>query len=101
MNFNIPKHFHVGGQDMEVKIVDKVPDDSGWSGSCCICEGVIYIANKPKGIEQSDRSKLNTFFHELTHSILSTMYHELNDNEQFVSTFASFLTEAIKSMEEQ
>lgn len=100
MNFNIPKHFHVGGQDMEVKIVDKVPDDSGWSGSCCICEGVIYIANKPKGIEQSDSSKLNTFFHELTHAVLSTMNHELNDNEQFVSIFASFLTEAIKSMEE-
>lgn len=100
MDFDIPKHFHVGGQDMEVKIVDKVPDNSQWSGSCCVCEGIIYIANKPKDMVQSDSCKLNTFFHELTHAVLSTMGHELNDDEEFVCTFASFLTEAIKSMEE-
>lgn len=35
------------------------------------------------------------FFHELTHAILGTMKHELNNDEQFVSTFSSFLTEAM------
>lgn len=45
--------------------------------------------------EPTEASKRQTFFHELTHSILGTMKHELNNDEQFVSTFSSFLTEAM------
>ena len=52
-------------------------------------------------IPQSETSQLNTFFHELIHSILRTMGElELNDNEKFVNCFAGFLTEAIRTMEE-
>ena len=45
---------------------------------------------------QSEGSKINTFYHELTHSILKTMGEtELNDNEKFVCCFSSFLSEAM------
>jgi hypothetical protein len=59
----------------------------------------IQIANFiTRGVEQSYTSKLNTFYHELTHAILKTMgEYELNNNERFVCTFSSLLTEAIRS----
>ena len=69
MNFPIPKEFTVGGQDIKVSVVDRIPYN------------------------------LNTFLHELTHTILDTMGEkELSSNEKFVSTFSSFLTEAIRTM---
>lgn len=47
---------------------------------------------------QSDGSKENTFYHELTHSILDTMAEfELSGNEKFVSTFSSLLAEVMRS----
>lgn len=49
--------------------------------------------------EQSKESMTNTFYHELTHSILDTMGEfDLSKNEKFVSTFSSFLNEALGSM---
>ena len=44
---------------------------------------------------------INAQNHELTHAILFAMgKNELNDDESFVNTFASFLSEAISTMEE-
>ena len=44
---------------------------------------------------------MQTLMHEITHAILSAMGKEdLNDDESFVNTFASFLSEAISTMEE-
>ena len=44
---------------------------------------------------------MQTFLHELTHAILFAMgKEELNDDESFVNTFSSFLSEAINTMEE-
>ena len=41
-----------------------------------------------------------TFLHELVHAILNTMRKDdLYDDESFVNTFASFLNEAINTME--
>ncbi len=95
----IPKKFHVGGQDMEVQHVELCEESC--AGDCWLAQGVIQIANKvSRGVEQSDSSKLNTFYHELTHAILRTMgEYELNSNEKFVCTFSGFLTEAIRSFE--
>lgn len=99
MDFKIPSKFSVGGQEMQVKLVKKV-ENSEVLGTCCLEEGLIRIADTADGITQSDSSKVNTFFHELIHSILDTMCEkELNGNEKFVCCFAGFLTEAIKSME--
>ena len=79
---------------MEVNEVERCENDN--LGLCCVAQGVIEIAKTFKGRTQSDSVKLNTFFHELTHSILDTMGEfDLSKNEKFVNTFAGFLTEAM------
>ena len=93
----IPKSFTVGGQEMEVQTVDIC--ENSCVGNIILQQGVIQIANYvTRGIPQSETSKLNTFYHELTHAILKTMgEYELNNNERFVCAFSGFLTEAIRS----
>jgi len=92
----IPKSYQVGGQHIEVRAVERCDDNC--VGQCCLAGGYIEIASQfSKNSVQSDGSKENTFYHELTHSILRTMGEtELNDNEKFVCCFSSFLTEAMK-----
>lgn len=97
MEFIIPSKYTVGGQDVTVEHVESDGEDYG---NYTHCMGRLRICNKTGETPQSDTSKLNTFFHEMTHSILRTMgEYELNDNEKFVSCFAGFLTEAIRTME--
>jgi hypothetical protein len=93
----IPKSFTVGGQDIVVKQVEMCDDSD--CGNITLSEGIIHIGDKiTRSIKQSETSKLNTFYHELTHAILRTMGEfELNNNEKFVCTFSGFLTEAIRS----
>lgn len=92
----IPKSFTVGGQEMDVLIVDTIPEDK--LGECTIWNGSIRIARVYKGFPQTQSSQYNTFFHELTHAVLDTMgEYELNNNEKFVCAFSGFLTEAIRS----
>ena len=91
----IPKEFHVGGQGMEVRHVERCDDNC--LGQCHVSAGWIEIADiVNKNDKQSEGSKNNTFYHELTHSILKTMGSELNDDEKFVCTFSSFLCEAMQ-----
>lgn len=95
----IPKRFHVGGQDIDVKHVELCEESD--LGNIILGQGEIQIANNvSRNVPQSETSKLNTFYHELTHAILKTMgEYELNSNERFVCTFSGFLTEAIRSFE--
>ena len=92
----ISRRFQVGGQEIEVRMVERC--DNNAVGECALCGGYVEIADVfDKGSTQSGSSKENTFYHELVHSILGTMGEkELNDNEKFVSCFAGFLTEAMK-----
>lgn len=96
----IPKSFEVGGQLIEIKKVPYCLDNK--LGLCSISEGKIFIADKfTCGREAvcSETSKLNTFYHELTHSILDTMGEtELSENEVFVCSFSALLTEVMKTM---
>ena len=99
MKFNIPKKLKVGSVDYVVKQVEHcgTNDDFGLWRS----QGIIEIANQAGGYEVSDSKKKQTFLHELTHAILFAMGKEdLNDDESFVNTFSSFLSEAISTMEE-
>jgi hypothetical protein len=97
MEFIIPSKYTVGGQDVTVEHVES---DGDYYGNYTHCMGRLRICNKAGDTPQSDTAKLNTFFHELTHSILRTMGEdELNSNEKFVNCFAGFLTEAIRTME--
>ena len=97
MEFKIPSKFTIGGQDVTIEYTES---DGGDHGNYTHCLGRLKICNKVGDTPQSDTAKLNTFFHELTHSILRTMgEYELNSNEKFVNCFAGFLTEAIRTME--
>lgn len=93
----IPSKYQVGGQDVEVRMVDRCDDNS--MGMCVLYGGYIEIAEKVnKDESQGESNKVNTFYHELTHSILDTMGEkELSQNEKFVCSFSSFLTEAMKN----
>ena len=93
----IPNNYTVGGQDIEVRHVDYITNDNHGTtpncalGQCYISQGYVSIRNS-----QTETSKTNTFYHELIHSILGTMGHDLNEDEGFVNCFAGFLTEAMK-----
>ena len=92
----IPNEFYVGGQKMDIRMVDRCEDNK--LGRCCVAGGWIEIADIfNKGEKCCESGKVNTFYHELTHSILDTMGEdELSNNEKFVSSFSSFLTEAMR-----
>ena len=96
----IPKEITIGGQIIKIEIVDSINSYSNSLGEACLGAGFIRIANsfRNNAYKQSDGSKLNTFYHELTHVILDNMgKDELSANEEFVSSFAGFLTEALTS----
>lgn len=91
----IPSKISLGGQEAEIRNVERCDGNS--IGECHLCAGYIEIAQIfNKDARQSESSKVNTFYHELTHAILQTMgEHELSDNEKFVCCFAGFLTDAM------
>ena len=93
----IPNKISVGGQEINITEVDHLQNDN--LGRCYIGAGFIKIANKvTEGLDQTESSKINTFYHELIHCILDTMgEHELSANEKFVSCFSGFLTEAMRN----
>lgn len=93
----IPKSYNVGGQKIEVRMVDRC--DCNTVGMAFLECGYIEIANYfNRGLVQSEGSKVNTFYHELVHTILGTMGAEqLDDDEKFVCTFSSLLCEAMTS----
>ena len=70
----IPKSYKVGGQLMEVRQIERC--DGNDLGSCFLAGGYVEIADKcNKEDTQSESSKVNTFYHELTHSILKTWHN--------------------------
>lgn len=93
----IPQNYKVGGTTMQVRMVDRCDDNA--FGSCFLGAGYIEIAEiVNKDDKQSADSKVNTFYHELIHSILDTMgYSDMSKDEKFVNCFAGFLTEAMQN----
>lgn len=92
----IPSAIKCGGQVAKVSFPEYL---EGNCGECSVQRGYIEIAQKldmSNHSEQSDTSKVNTFYHELVHIILDSMGEkELSSNEKFVSCFAGFLTDAM------
>lgn len=98
IKMKIPNKIKVGGQDLNIVFQNTINGDK--MGECCLWNGTIRISEIYKGEKQTDSSKFNTFFHELTHAILDTMgEYELSCNEKFVCSFSSFLSESIRSFE--
>ena len=93
----IPSKIRIGGQDIEVCIVDRIEDEK--LGQICVAEGKILIANNFSTSKQCDSSKANTFVHEVVHGILDTMGEtELSQNEKFVLIFSSFMVDVIEEI---
>lgn len=99
MEIRIPTKLQVGG--MEVNIVyEELINYGNTCGECSVGGGYIKLAKNIGAGAQSETSQQNTFVHELVHCILDTMGKpDLSADEQFVCSFASFLLEAVKSME--
>ena len=100
---NLPYKIEVGGNDIEIQYPIKC--NNNHLGQSSMGGGFIRIAETFNHIEgdrvQSDSSKTNTFYHELMHIILSVMGRDdLNNDEQFVCTFSSFLTGAMRQIVE-
>lgn len=96
MKTTIPQKIYLGGQEINVNIVNRIQEDK--LGECCVAEGRIDIADTFYDKKQAESVKTNTFYHELTHAILDTMgEYNLSKNEKFVSCFASFLCEAMQN----
>ena len=93
----IPSKIRIGGQDIEVCVVERIEDEK--LGQICLAEGKMLIADNFSTKKQSDTSKANTFVHEVVHGILDIMYeNELSGNEKFVSTFSSFMVDVVEEI---
>ena len=95
----IPRKIRIGGQELTVECPEKL--DSSKLGTCCLYAGYIKIARNCDGNPQTESSQMNTFLHETVHGILDTMGRgDLSGDEVFVNSFAGFLTEMMRSWEE-
>ena len=93
----IPSKIRIGGQDINVCIVDRIEGEK--LGRICVAEGKMLIADNFSTSKQSESSKVNTFIHEVVHGILDTMgENEMSENEKLVSTFSSFLVDVIEEI---
>ena len=93
----IPSKIRIGGQDIDVCIVERIEDDK--LGQICVAEGKLLIADSFYTKKQSNSSKVNTFVHEIVHGILDTIGEtDLSGNEKFVSTFASLMVDIIEEI---
>ncbi len=92
----IPKTFQCGGQKWFVDRVNRI--DGNNLGECRGGECVVAIASKYNCESfQADECKVNTFYHELVHAILTNIgQDELNNDHKFVCSFAALLTEAMR-----
>ena len=93
----IPGKIRIGGQDIDVCIVERIKGEK--LGQICVAEGKMLIADNFSTSKQSESSKVNTFIHEVVHGILDTMgENEMSENEKLVSTFSSFLVDVIEEI---
>lgn len=98
MDFKIPEKFSIGGLEYAVQFTDALEENElgRWCGNEC----KLYITEAIHGVTPSIDRIRQTFFHELTHSILDfTGHYKLNNDEQFVESFSNALYDAIKTME--
>ena len=98
MQFTIPKQLQLGGTTILVKNVDKCSETTNETdGQALYGKSLIELK---KSYEWSQDYKDWVFFHELVHHIFYHMCEDdLRKNENIVSRFATFLQQAIKTME--
>lgn len=79
----IPDNITIGGQIIDVKLIDHL--DNGYLGQISLGGSEIVIAKNFNGHEQHQESINSTFIHEIIHGILDTMGEtELSSNENLL-----------------
>lgn len=91
----IPKSYNLLGHKINVHIVP----ESRWKPKSCVgtFEPHRHRIMIRGSLDESLRG--HTFYHEMVHSILSSMGHDLNEDENFVDMFAGLLHQAATTME--
>jgi len=98
MIFIIPKSLQLGGMTITVDKVKQI------TGEGLECDGMAFYARSKIELKEDETFSSDykewVFFHELVHHIFGAMDEsELRKNEKIVSQFATFLHQAIKTME--
>jgi len=84
--------FKLGGVTWKVSVDNKGLDKEQSFGTCDYNISEVRIQLNTLGDERSEEEIQRTLYHEITHAILDTMgERELSNNEQFITTFSSFL----------
>jgi hypothetical protein len=94
------KVFSLGAREFTVEVVDDF--DSHYLGSTHAAAGKITIYRKVDQYQAVPDDNLEeTLWHEVLHSILISLgRHDLSNDEVFVSSCSTLLTQAINSMED-
>lgn len=96
MKSYIPKSFELGG--IEWKVKHGSHNSEGNFGHTDIMKSEVIVKSKYNGKEFCKQQQEQTFYHELSHTILITMNeHELNENEKFVDVLGQFIYQFMKS----
>lgn len=95
---HIPKQLKINRRRYQVQAVRHVPA-KGTMGETDHLRRLISVATHSNLNNRSFKSEeiSDTFWHELTHAILYEMEHPLWCDEQFVTKFANYLDEAIRT----
>jgi hypothetical protein len=98
MKFDIPKKLQLGGININIEHVDKCFESGKETdGQALYAQSKIELL---KSKEFSDDYKEWVFWHELIHHIFNAMAEdELRKNEKIISQIATFLQQAIRTME--
>lgn len=88
----IPASYQLMGQTIRVRIIDldEWDDTESWGSFNPATNEIRILRRATEPIGQ-------TFCHELVHTILTAMSHELNRDEKFVDVFGSLLHQFITS----
>jgi predicted SprT family Zn-dependent metalloprotease len=98
MKFVIPSKFQLGGTTINVLKVKQITNQSKE------CDGMAFYAESKIELDDDEKSsddyKEYVFFHELVHHIFYQMAEDsMRKNEKITAQFATFLHQAIKTME--
>jgi hypothetical protein len=93
----IPASFQLGGSKIIVKKVAQITGEgTECDGMAFYCESKIELKEDEKF---SEDYKEWVFYHELVHHIFNAMCEDdLRKNEKLVSQFATFLSQAMRTM---
>jgi len=97
----IPKSFKIGGRKIVIEYDDKLDVNTGHIGRALLNQDKIILQPNGENTAYSISVLGETFLHELIHWLLcmSGENETLGGNEKFINIMASFLYQALTTME--